>query len=84
MTFSNIVKNKSSVTLQIFNGTSSPGMSGGPILRFNEYIDEWEIVSILLGGLIDNYTTVEDRISLNVGFSSGFCYGIAPYVLFQE
>jgi len=59
-------------------------MSGGPIFVYNNEIKGWEIVSILSGGLIDNYVKTDVDTSIHVGSGSGFCYGISPTYLLRD
>jgi len=84
LTLSNLIKDDSDNVFHLFDGTASPGMSGGPIFIYNYEINQWKMVSILSGGIIDDYLKTDIDTSIYVGSGSGFCYGISPIYLFRD
>ena len=67
--------------LFLFDGTVSPGMSGGPILYFDELEQVWTLLAITTAAIIDRSTSPDNRIS--VGFSTGYSLGV-PARIFAD
>ena len=67
--------------LFLFDGTVSPGMSGGPVLYFDEQKQTWTLLAIMTAAIVDRSTTPDNRIS--IGFSTGYSLGV-PARIFSD